>query len=331
MCEYSIVDFNQAAAQLVRAVRGKRSQAWVCRRLKYTSNVIYTWETGRNAPSALQFLTLAECCGFDTRTLLADFYVKQPLWLNTLAVFPSAPGVAAFLRDQRGQIPIGEWASSIGASRFALSRWLKGTASPKLPELLKLIHFSSRRLLDFVALFTYTANLSAMEGEWQRADAALRSMKEAPWSQAVLRCFELPQYASYTGSAASFVVERLRLSQAQAETAISLLASSGQLEKSNERWLPTPIEALDAGRDPSVAEGQRRWWATFAASRVGRVKGMCAYNVCAVSSRDLARLKELQRGYLRQARAIIAESAPERVVLIMTHVLALDDFRADPE
>jgi hypothetical protein len=53
---------------------------------------------------------------------------------------------------------------------------------------------------------------------------------------------------------------------------------------------------------------------------------MFAYNVCAVSERDLDRLKALQRAFLQQARNIIASSHPvQRVALLQTQIFALDD------
>jgi hypothetical protein len=51
---------------------------------------------------------------------------------------------------------------------------------------------------------------------------------------------------------------------------------------------------------------------------------MFAYNSCAWSERDLARLRTLQRDFLPQARTILVQSSPvEHVVLVQVQVLAL--------
>jgi hypothetical protein len=47
-----------------------------------------------------------------------------------------------------------ELASQSGFSRFALARWFKGTAQPKAPQQLALVHHATQRLPDFVAAFT---------------------------------------------------------------------------------------------------------------------------------------------------------------------------------
>ena len=54
--------------------------------------------------------------------------------------------------------------------------------------------------------------------------------------------------------------------------------------------------------------------------------GSFAFNVFAVSTQDLERLRQLQRDYFNQLRAIVAESAPvERVVVANMQLFALGE------
>ena len=48
---------EQAAQQLLRAVRGRRSQQALSRHLGYRSNPVANWETGRRYPTAREFAT----------------------------------------------------------------------------------------------------------------------------------------------------------------------------------------------------------------------------------------------------------------------------------
>lgn len=313
-------------------MRGKRSQTWVNRRLGCKSNVVYTWERGRNFPSVTQFLELLEICGQDTRAKLRAFSPKVSLWLQDSSRSPTTASVSAFLRDQRGQIPIGELAASMGVSRFCVSRWLKGTAQPKLPELLSFVHHSSKRLLEFVELFADVGAIPELGGELARHQAATQAAKEVPWSQAVLRAIEAVPHDRFDSSVEEVIAQRLRIDVQDVARSMKLLAASGQIAITGGRWVPIDSDATDLGRDRSIAETQRRFWSQVAAERVGYGKGMCAYNICGVSAEDLLRLKQLQRDYLRQARAIIAESKPvEHVALLITHVLALDEFHDKAE
>lgn len=53
-------------SELLRAVRGKRSQRLLSKRLGYASNVLYRWETGRAWPAAEDFFRLLDALGQDT-------------------------------------------------------------------------------------------------------------------------------------------------------------------------------------------------------------------------------------------------------------------------
>ena len=66
------MDFERIGSELIRALRGKRSQKSLSRRLGYTTNVLYSWEKGRSSPTATQFLEMAERCGHDTRASLGS-------------------------------------------------------------------------------------------------------------------------------------------------------------------------------------------------------------------------------------------------------------------
>jgi hypothetical protein len=53
---------------------------------------------------------------------------------------------------------------------------------------------------------------------------------------------------------------------------------------------------------------------------------MFAYNVCGVAERDLDRIQTLQVDFLKQVRAVVAESEPvERVALVAVQIFALDE------
>jgi hypothetical protein len=60
------MDHEAAAKELLRALRGRRSQVAPSRRLKHRSNVLYAWEAGLRAPTATGFLDLAKRVDIDT-------------------------------------------------------------------------------------------------------------------------------------------------------------------------------------------------------------------------------------------------------------------------
>ncbi len=315
--------FEAVARELVRAARGSRSKLALSRRLGFGTNVLYAWESGRSSPTALQFLLMMEKCGVDTRTALRSFYVKPPLWLSTMREFPSKAGVAAFLRDQRGQVPLQHLAFTTGLSRFALSRWLKGAAEPRLPALFKVLAHCTQRLTEWVALFVDPQKLPTLQKQWQKHQAAHRAALELPWTQAVLRVLELDAYQRLEQHPPGWIAAQLGVDRKIENKALTLLEQSGEISFVDGLWR-TQATTVNLRRDPKTAITQRRFWVEVAVERAASDPGMFAYNVCSLSLADLERLKRLQRDFLQQARTIIAESEPvERVALVQSQIFAL--------
>lgn len=324
--------YRKLSSELVRSVRGSRTRAGLSRRLGYRTDVLYAWESGRSAPTALQFLLLLEKCGVDTRAALRSFYVKPPLWLKTLREFPSRAGVAAFLRDQRAQTSVQELAAHCSVSRFALSRWFKGSAEPKLPDFLNVLHHSTHRLTEWVALFVDPSSSSVLASQWKREQAARKAAYELPWTLAVLRTLELHAYQQLARHRRGWIARQLGIEQAIEDQALQLLESSGQITWLGGKWHVAPAATVvNLRHDPKAALAQRVFWSRVAADRAPRDPGMFAYNVCSISERDLERLKRLQREFLQQARLLIAESQPiEQVALIQTQIFALS-AKSEPD
>src|SRR6476646_2952368 len=141
-----------ASAELVRALRGKRSQTAFSRRLGYRTNVVYTWEAGRGFPTAARMLQAAQRTGVEVDDALSRFYRTRPPWLDSVQPV-SRDGIATLLSDLKGRTTILDLARASSCSRFAISRWLKGTAEPRLPDFLRMVEATSLRVLDFIAVF----------------------------------------------------------------------------------------------------------------------------------------------------------------------------------
>src|SRR5688572_13766749 len=103
------LDYGQLGAELIRALRGKRSQTALSRRLGYKTNVLYLWEAQKGAPTGAGFLKLAERVGVNVREALEQFYRTPPPWLRDNDPTTVA-GVAAMLEDLRGATTLVETA-----------------------------------------------------------------------------------------------------------------------------------------------------------------------------------------------------------------------------
>jgi transcriptional regulator with XRE-family HTH domain len=317
------MDYEQLAAELLRGLRGKRSQQALCRRLGSKSNVVHQWERGHSFPTASRALQVAARVGVDVPTAFREFYRTAPRWLDELD--PTSPaGVAAFLADLRGSTSVVELSRYSGKSRFSIARFLSGDAEPRLPDFLRLVEAASLRLVDFIEQLVDPRTITSLRQQWEQLTAARRLAYDEPWSQAVLRALELSSYAALPSHRTGWIANRIGITPDEEAQCLERLERSGQILWRGERWTIRSVIALDTRRDPDAARRLRAWWLRRGAARIEAGDRGLMYNLLGVSSADLERLRELQKAYLTEVRAIVARSEPvEHVVLAADLLLDL--------
>jgi len=310
-------DYSRLAAELIRALRGKRSQSALSRRLGYKTNVLYIWEAQKGAPTGAGFLQLAQRVGIDVRHALEQFYRKSPPWLASHDP-TSVPGVAALLDDLRGASTLVDTSGKLRVSRFALARWLRGEAEPRLPDFLELIEVTSLRLLDFVAALVDPLHVPSLAARWQELQAARRAAYQRPWSHAVLRALELRQYRELPAHEPGWLGRMLGLDRAEEEACLELLADTGQIELRQKKWRVCQVLTVDARKDPEAARHLKAWWARVGNERLlAQAEGAFSYHLFGVSNADLERIEALQWAYLRELDNIVAQSEPVENVAVL--------------
>ncbi len=319
------MNHDQLASEILRALRGHRSQPAFSRRLGYKSNVAYRWESGKAFPSAAKGLQVAEKFGVDLRAGLERFFRGTPEWLAKVEP-TSAHGVTELIRYLVGITPIGEVARRAERSRFAVSRWLKGEAEPRLPELLLLVDVASQRLLDFVEILVDPSALPTAAASWSELQAAREAAYAAPWAHAVLRVLELTEYKSLRQHQSGWIAARLGISVEEEGKCLELLASSKQIRRVGRRWVIDETRTVDTRTDPERSREVKRWWTKVALERTEQGhEHRSSYAVFNVSEKDLTEVATLYREFYDRLRAIVTRSEPcERVMLLTTHLVALE-------
>ena len=325
------IAFEDVAAELLRALRGKRSQAALSRRLKYRSNVLHTWEAGRRWPSAARFFALVRAVGIDPAAAVARFLGHAP-GQAPLPELSTPRGAAALLLALRGARTTAELARTVERGRSSVSRWLSASTEPSLPELLMMIEACSLRLVDFVAELVDPLLVPSLSERWRMLEAARRLSREAPWANAVLRALELTDYVQLPRQDPRWIAARLRIDVEQVDEATDRLLQSGQVQLRDAKLVPRSVMTVDTRRDLAAEQAARVWAAHTALARMQQGgAGVFSHNLFAVSELDLARLAELQRAYFRQLRAIVAASEPaERIAIVNVQLLALDEAPGAP-
>lgn len=325
----SAASHQALARQLVRALRGRRSQVAFSRRLGFRTNVVYAWESGRRWPTARAFFDAAHRSRIDVRAALARFFPAEPAWLSSIDP-TSRQGVARLLEELRAKVPVVDVARRTGKSRWAVARWLSGEAEPRLPDFLLLVDATSLRLLDFVALFVDPETLPACREAWRALVAGRKAAYETPWLPAVLHALELVEYTKLPEHETGWLAARLGIGVEEEERCIAALEATGQIRRERRRWVPTRVQTVDTRHDATAERTLKAWWASVGLERLrAGAPGQFSFNVFTVSKADLERLRELHRNYFRSLRSIVASSAPaEAVVVANVQLFALDDAPA---
>lgn len=318
------LDFETLAAELVRELRGKLTQAALSKRLGYSANVVHRWESGRAWPTAAAFLRLCEARHINLHAALEEFLRHRPPWLVSGTALREL--VAAFLTELRGKTPLLELASASGINRYTVARWHRGTAQPRLPDFLRAIEASSRRALDFVATLVDPSSLPSVEARWAVIVAARRVAYGEPWSHGVLRAMELDEYRQQRRTDLDWLTERLGMTREQVAHSIGELELAGQLRQQRGRYVPTTVERIDTRSDPSGAKIVKLAWTEVA---VGRLRddapGYFGFSLFSIGRSEMQRLRELHQEYVRAMQSVIAQcSKNECVGLYCAQLVDLD-------
>jgi transcriptional regulator with XRE-family HTH domain len=322
------MDYETLAKQLIRAVRGKRSQVAMSRRLQCQSNVLYAWESGRRWPTAATFLRLALLRRVPLGERISEFLGGLPPGLAG-ADWSEPASAAGLLEHLRGGTTIVELARRVGVNRVSVARWLKGSAEPRLPDFLRMIEGTSLRLLDFIALFASPAELPAASAAWQVLEAQRRVAYELPWSHAVMRVLELEHYRALPRHQPGWIAARLGIALEEEQRCLEALAASRLIRRRQQRWVVERVLTVDTRRNPEAGRSLKRHWAEVAQQRLPQLEPMgedlFSYNLFTIAERDWQSFRELHIAYYQELRRLVEASNPaERVVLVNLQLLRLD-------
>lgn len=309
------MDYDQIARELLRELRGKRSQVAWSRRLGYRSNVAYAWESGRRWPTAAETFRACTRTGIDLDEALTRFYGRPPPWLGTLET-TSKDAVAAFLVDLQGKASVSDLARRAELSRYRVTRWLSAQTQPRLPDFLRLVEAASVRLVDFIAVLVDPTSLPSVAPLWKRIEARRHGAARHPWSQAVLRALELRDYLALPAHDDGWIARRLGIDADEVTACMELLQTTGAIRRRGKHWSPEGL-AVDTRRHPSVGRKLKAHWTGVAADRIeAEAPGQFSYNVFTVSRADFERIRELHLAYFHALRQIVAESDTDEVVAV---------------
>ena len=303
---------DEVARQLLRALRGARSQVAFARRAGYRSNPVAEWEAGRRSPTATEVLRICRVIQVDVDGALARFHPEAARAFAT-------GGVAAWLDTLRGDEPVLAVAARVGRSRFAVARWLSGEAEPRLADFLALVEAITGRVADLVALLVPIADVPALAGRAAALAAGRRLSREQPWSGAFVAALDTAWYRALPAHPDGVIAGLFGIPVETERACLSDLLAGGVIERDGGRYVLRRPLVIDTGGEAAVMRRIRAHWLEVARVRTldPRPDDAFAYNVFSVKSEDLDRIRELYRAFFREVRQIVAASEPTDTVALL--------------
>jgi transcriptional regulator with XRE-family HTH domain len=311
-----------AASEFLRAIRGSRSQVAFARRLGYRGNPITDWERGDRFPTAAEALRAAACANIDVAAAFARFSPQVPF-----AASGRSYPLDQWLSELRGTASVNEIAERSGASRFSVSRWLRGKAKPRLPEFMRLVDAITGRLPYWVSAFVPIESVPSLEERFRAAEAARSLAFELPWTEAVLRLLETEDYRNFDRHPDGWIASILGVDVVDERRCLDGLVTSRAAEFVNGRYAVRGATAVDTQGGAEALHRIKQHWCDVARAHLTspREGEVFAYNVVSISRKDLQTLREKLRSTFRDIRSMVASSHPEEVAAIVNlQLIAFD-------
>lgn len=306
------ISYSSAAREVLRTLRGSRSQVAFARKLGYRSNVPAQWESGRRVPPMAAVQRAARAAGIDWD---AAFVAFHPQTAGALA-----DGLACWLRAHKGRASHAEVARSCSLSAHQVGRIVRGETDPRLHEFLELVQVLTGRVGDWVAALVPIEQVPSLATAHAAKARAGRLIYEQPWAAAVLVSLGVRQPVARPAPA---IAASLGLDEALVAGLLDELVEAGLAQRTAKGLRVADAVALDTPPTDAQIRSLRAHWGRVAADRLEapRADDRFHYNVCNVSRADLERIRALYADTYRQVRAIVAASEPEVSVLVTSQVM----------
>ncbi|QQR89935.1 MAG: hypothetical protein IPJ88_17490 [Myxococcales bacterium] len=314
---------NHVASELLRAIRGPRSQMAFARRLGYRSNTAADWEAGRRFPTGLVTLKACVRVGIDVVAAMDRF--MSSVDAHALCSHLDDAGLALWLSALKGKQSIVSIAQSTGHSRYSVSRWFSGKSHPRLPEFLSLIQACTHRVGDFLDELVGIEHIPSLRQEQQARRILQELAWTVPWTEAILRVLETEHYRQRKNASHQYIANYLGLSPEIVQSSLALLEQANVVSWDGTHHLLSEVLTVDTHRHPEAFWKLLEHWQKVIHERLQTEHlAVVNYNVFACSQADYQTIVNLQRAHFEQIRAIVAQSGPsETVALLQNNLLSL--------
>lgn len=316
------IDFKVLARELLRSVRGRRSQDQINRRLGFNFNRVSRWETGRAEISWPDFVHICKSC----RVSVSDAMHK------TYSTAVEAEDSAAVIRFFKGSLKISAFATHLGVSRFTVHRWLSGETLPTLSQMLMIVHQMTATLTLFVDKLLPGSSPPALLHLTRHEQSLREVIFSHPYVLAALACFELDEFKRMQTWSRGILVQKLRISQHEEDQLIERLTKIKQLRRRGE-MLEVADMRIDIRNDFAGKNQLRQYWTRKALDMLLAIRettkvSQFGFFTYAASEEARENIREAYLKFYQEVTSILdADSGPKTVIQTANfQILDLDEM-----
>lgn len=323
-------DYDGIASELLRALRGRRSQRGFSALFGFATNVSYRWEAGLRYPTIPQLFRVLERIGVPVQAALeavdssAACLRKTPVEGDTFA--------GAFLRLHQGTRSITELARATGLHRLQVSRVLSGHTQPRLPMFLRLLDALTGRVDEYIGAWVDLERAPQLRERLAVLGAWRKLAYDIPITEAITATLESAAYRAQSAPGDSWLATQLGIAPDEVKEALQAMSTAGVIAMQDGRWVPPKARSVDTRGDKERLSAVQKYWAGVAADRVERDGAKSAYVVFCCSEEATDAVENLYRRTWMEARAILRDDVGDaRVVLVNVNWVPLDAGTASPQ
>lgn len=302
------LNFKELAQELLRSLRGTKSQAYVNKKLGFTGNQVYRWEKGLRH---IDWSDFVKVCRVQNVDLLKIFQVH-------FGYKEKSVDGALLVQYFVGNLPMKEAVQTTGFSRSVLTKWMKGATSPQLHHILQLIEFPNQLLLNFLREVVGTYKFQSLE----KYENHIQKLKDFYYAEPMLvgitafletSCFETKK------EFVAAMAQTFQTSEEHIEGLLKRMVQLGLLEdtKSVSR---VKTRSTDTRGSFEGSVNLRKYWYRYTLRVLEKLQPqetnhLFPFVVFCVSEKADKQLREAHYQYLARLRAIAEEDTGDKTVV----------------
>lgn len=234
-------DFENLAAEFVRALRGADTQIELSRALGYTFNQIAKWENGEKK---LMWSDLIQLC--KQKKLDLQRALKLTFDSDRITEFDQT----LLLEELCGNEPITEFAKRCGEDRLKVTRWLNSSVEMPISIFFKILHRLRNNLDVFLERLVSLQLLPSVWPHFKVQRAFSEILLTKPWTILFIQLLAHPQCPEVS-LVPKFMASYLKLQEAEIESVLDLLIKADVLKVNSKGMVDRPTRRLYLSRERS--------------------------------------------------------------------------------